>query len=101
LNNETNLIILLLTFGAFDAIAAEGPASPSPQPSPQDQVGRETLLRKRQEILGKYEEISKKVNEEPDIKELKAKADQAQEAYRKAFEAAVAKVDPEILAKFP
>lgn len=54
----------------------------------------------RGEILRKFSEISRKANEDPEIAELREKMQAAQNAYRKAIEAAVAKEDPQLLEQY-
>lgn len=50
--------------------------------------------------MQKYSEISRTVNEDPEIAALRAAMQEAQTAYREAFEAAFAKEDPDILEKY-
>jgi hypothetical protein len=52
------------------------------------------------EIRRKFSELSRKVNELPELKKLKAEVEKAQQAYAAAFEAAMAKEDAEIMAKY-
>lgn len=52
------------------------------------------------EVRKKFMEVSKEINELPDLKKLKAEVDNAQKAYTEAFEAAMTKKDPELLAKY-
>ncbi len=52
------------------------------------------------ELQKKFMEASKEINEEPALKKLKADLEKAQKAYTEAFEAALAKNDLELLAKY-
>lgn len=52
------------------------------------------------ELRKKFAEASKEISEEPELKKLKADLDKAQKAYADAFEAAMAKKDPALLAKY-
>jgi hypothetical protein len=82
---------------AFTALGLGGTAitwadEKSPEPSNEAKQGIE--------IRRKFAELSRKVNEQPELKALKADVEKAQRAYSEAFEQALAKEDPEILAKY-
>lgn len=76
--------MVLVSMGTMRADDQAAPASP------QESV----------EIRRKFSELSRKVNELPELKKLKAEVEKAQQAYAAAFEAAMAKEDAEIMAKY-
>jgi hypothetical protein len=59
-----------------------------------------TDARKSLEIRQRFAELSRKVNELPELLALKVEVEQAQAAYSEAFEAALAREDPEILRQY-
>lgn len=63
-------------------------------------TGTPTSQKDAMELRKKFAEASKEISEEPELKKLKADLDKAQKAYTEAFEAAMAKKNPELLAKY-
>lgn len=76
--------MILVSMGT---VCADDNAASSPQPQ-------------SVEIRRKFSELSRKVNALPELRSLKAEVEKAQQAYAAAFEAAMAKEDPEIMAKY-
>lgn len=63
-------------------------------------AGISASQKEEMEVRKKFIEASKEINAEPELKKLKADLDKAQKAYTEAFEAAMAKKDPELLAEY-
>lgn len=61
---------------------------------------KSTEARQNLEIRRRFAELSRKVNELPEVQALKAEVEKAQAAYAEAFEAALAREDPEILKQY-
>lgn len=63
-------------------------------------VDKSSDARQSLEIRRRFAELSRKVNELPELQALKADVEKAQAAYAEAFEVALAKEDPEILKQY-
>jgi hypothetical protein len=86
-NSERVTAIWTMVLVSMGTMRAEDQTAPA---APQQSV----------EIRRKFSELSRKVNELPELKKLKAEVEKAQQAYAAAFEAAMAKEDAEIMAKY-
>lgn len=65
----------------------------SAHPANAQEEAREPDQKKTASLMSRFSELSKKVNEQPEIGELRTKFEEAQKAYRTAFEEAFRKED--------
>lgn len=80
--------VLQLTLLPF--AAAEEPASAPP----------DATVEAKREVRKKFAELSKKINEQPEIMKLRADFEAAQKAYSAAFEAAAMREDPKLYEEY-
>lgn len=85
-----------VTFAAWTVILASAAFTRADEKAVADSGPQQQGL----EIRRKFAELSRKVNELPELKVLKMDVERAQAAYSAAFEAAMAKEDSHILAQY-